>query len=114
LRCVPWNDWGPTGTGWTPDPDLFHCSLRASSSRIIPGRTGGVSPWMKTINVWDFSRARVAQLEPQDCSHEILPCFQTRVALPTRMMEGYHPVAISEDAVICQVRGINLALPFLP
>jgi hypothetical protein len=109
MRYVPWNDWGATGTGWTSDPDLLS-SLQVSSSRIIPGNTGCTSPPTNFVDVWDFSRARVAQLEPQHCSRDILPCMRTKVALPTQLMEGYHPVAISEDAVICQreVRDINI------
>jgi hypothetical protein len=104
IRIVPWKDWGAS-TGWAPDSQLLcwlRGSLQVSSSRIIPG-----PPIRDFVDVWDFSRARVAQLGPQHCRPENLPCVQTRVALPKQMKE-YHPMGITEDAVVCQVCGVNL------
>lgn len=107
VRYIPWNDWGATGTGWAPDPHILRClrgSHQVSSSRIIPGhKTTGF------VDVWDFSRARVAQHEPQSYRRNILPCVRTQVALPIHLSEeGYRPWAITEDAIICRVRGFNL------
>jgi len=104
MPYIPWNDWGATGTRWAPGPYLL-CSFRGSlsASRFIPSLQ---TTNLKFVDVWDFSRARVAQLEPQQCDREFLPCVQTQVVLPTHITN--YTVAISEDALICQVRSINL------
>ncbi|KAH9020499.1 hypothetical protein EDB85DRAFT_1896146 [Lactarius pseudohatsudake] len=96
TRYIPWNDWGATSSRWVPGPSLawrpsFHGSL--SGSRFIPGFIG-----TDFIRVWDFSRAEVAQLEPQPCDRKSLPHVKKQVAPPIR----YDTVAISEDALICQ------------
>lgn len=101
MCCIPWNDWGATGTRWVPDPyrwDFLRGSLSVSGSRFVfvpSPQTGDF------VDVWDFSRARVAQLElePRQCDREILPCVQTQVALPIKLA-GYATVAVSEDALV--------------
>ncbi|KAI9433087.1 hypothetical protein BJY52DRAFT_843004 [Lactarius psammicola] len=97
MRYIPWNDWGATGTRWAPGRGIlrhFHGSGSLSSSRSIP------ELWAtKFVDVWDFSRARVAQLEPQQCDREFLPCVRTQVALPIQMTR-FDTVVISEDALI--------------
>lgn len=102
VHYIPWNEWGATCTRWVNGPPAFrllHGPL--SGSRLLPG------PQLDEFaDVWDFSRARVAQSELQ-CDQETLPCVKTRVELP-KHMKGYTPVAISEDALICQVCGIDL------
>ena len=99
---VSWNDWEATGTGWAPDPHLlcgFRGSRHVSSSGIIPG------PQMTNfVDVWDFSGVRVVQVEPRHYSPEILPCAQRQVALHIQMTD-YHPIAITKDGLIFQVRG---------
>lgn len=103
LRVIPWDDWGAMGTWWAPGLfDRCHFRGSLSGSRFIPD-----PKQPKFVEVWDFSCALVAQLEPQQSDGEVLPCVQTQVALPMQLA-GHTPIAISEDALICQVRGINL------
>jgi len=104
MRYIPWNDWGATGTRWAPGPYQVYLRFGSLSvSRFIP------APHWQTGNVvvWDFNHARVAQLGLQQCDREFLPCVQTQVALPVKMAR-HGTMAISEDALICRVRGIDL------
>lgn len=103
MHYFPWNEWGATCTRWVNGPPAFrllHGPL--SGSRLLPGPQSD-----DFADVWDFSRARVAQSELRQRDQETLPCVKTRVELPEKM-KGHTPVAISEDALICQVCGINL------
>lgn len=103
LRVIPWDYWGAMGTRWASglfDSCHFRGSLSGSRFILDPKQP-------KFVEVWDFSCALVAQLESQQSDGEVLPCVQTQVALPMQLA-GHTPMAISEDALICQVRGINL------
>ncbi|KAH8993058.1 hypothetical protein EDB86DRAFT_3078885 [Lactarius hatsudake] len=99
MRYIPWKDWGATGTGWAPDRlwDYFLGSRQVSGSRLVPGRQ------QNFVDVWDFSHTRVAQLEPA-CHQGFLPSVKKSVALPIQMRGlELETVAISEDALICQM-----------
>ena len=105
MRYVPWSDWGASGTRWVDGPyelSPFRGSL--SGSRFIPDPKPP-----KFVDIWDFSRACVAQLELEPQSGpDLLHCVQTQATLPMPLAAGHTPVAISEDALIFQARGINL------
>ncbi|KAH9175662.1 hypothetical protein EDB89DRAFT_1945944 [Lactarius sanguifluus] len=99
TRYIPWKDWGGTGTGWAPTQrsDCFLDSRQISGSRFVLGRQ------QNSVDVWDFSRTRVAQLEPRPCNRGFLPGVKKQVALPIQNTGlGFDTVAISEDALICQ------------
>lgn len=93
---VQWDDWGATGTSrvpasWPPS----QCSNAVSGPRFIP--------CPESRNVWDFSRASVAQLHIS--VPESVPCVQREVALPIHIL-GKVTAAISEDVIVIREASI--------
>jgi hypothetical protein len=95
---IQWDDWGATGTRRVPASWPSHCCNAASGSRFIPRPES-----RNFIGVWDFSRARVAQL--QTCVPESVPCVQREVALPINI-QGSFIAAISEDVIVIREASI--------
>ena len=95
---IQWDDWGATGTRRVPSSWPSHCCNAVSGSRFI------ARPESRDfIGVWDFSRARVAQL--QTFVPESVPCVQREVALPNNI-QGSFIAAISEDVIVIREASI--------
>ena len=95
---IQWDDWGATGTRRVPASWPSHCCNALSGSRFIPRPES-----CNFIGVWDFSRARVAQL--QTFVPESVPCIQREVALPNNI-QGSFIAAISEDVIVIREASI--------
>ena len=92
TRYIQWNDWGATGTRRVPPQWPLCCCNAVSGSRFIPRPES-----RNFINVWDFSRARVAQLQIR--VSDSVPCVEREVALPIGI-SGRVIAAIGEDVIV--------------
>ena len=106
TRHIQWDGWGSTGTRRVPSsesPILFRDQL--SGSRYLPRQVTESS-----INVWDFSRARVGQLQTSGSKSVLF--VQKEVELPSEI-SGTVAAAIGEDViVICEASLVALSVFF--
>jgi len=105
TRVIPWNDWGAPRFRWVADEHFPFSRKFISNSRFMPH-----PPTRTAVVTWDFSRVGVTRLEPQRCNYENFPYVETQVALPIQITQRDGiPGAITEDALICWARSINIA-----
>jgi hypothetical protein len=93
-RYIQWDELGLTGAHRVPQPHFSRFFWGAlSGSRFIPRPESRGS-----IDIWDFNRARVAQLPRRD-DQEPVPFVHEEVALPLGIT-GSVIAAISEDVIV--------------
>ena len=91
---IQWHELGLTGAHRVPQPHFSRFFWGAlSGSRFIPRPESRGS-----VDIWDFNRARVAQLPRRD-DQEPVPFVHEEVALPVEIT-GSVIAAISEDVIV--------------